>query len=272
MKPKAFSLKVYLAVVLLLSWPFQFIYVFLGQAFRPVLLISMVMSGVAAYVCGRFIFKDGFKSVGWSMGKLRHYLFAFGLPLLLWLAPVFLEHILGLHVVDDWSLGNILKTFITSFCLTLIPAFGEEFNWRGYLLPRLLERYSSRQALLLHGFITWFWHLPVVVVMGLSLKGNPLVTVPTVALISLIPTIMHAIVFAYVWSISKSIFASTVYHSVFDEVRDSLQNLIGFGPIVVIWQMVLLTLLGLTILIRNRLLVGEFGIGKHLKKQQTLAE
>ena len=45
-----------------------------------------------------------------------------------------------------------------SFAITLVPAFGEEFSWRGYLLPRLLKRFTTRRALLVHGFVTCLWH------------------------------------------------------------------------------------------------------------------
>jgi hypothetical protein len=39
-----------------------------------------------------------------------------------------------------------------------------------------------------------------------------------------------------------------VYHSAFDEVRDTLEGSVGFGPLAHNWQMVVLTILGLVIL------------------------
>jgi membrane protease YdiL (CAAX protease family) len=125
---------------------------------------------------------------------------------------------------------------------------GEEFSWRGCLLARLLARYSSRRAQILHGFITWFWHLLFVVVIGLQLGGNPIVSVPLALTVSLIPTVMHAVVFAYIWSTTQSLAVATVYHSAFDEVRDTLEGTIGFGPLTENWQMVVLTILGAMLL------------------------
>ena len=112
------------------------------------------------------------------------------------------------------------------------------------MLPRLLERYSQRKALLLHGFVTWFWHLPFIFVMGREMAGNLWISIPLVILISLIPTVMHAIVFAYFWSVSGSIAVSTVYHAAFDEVRDALESKVGFGPLVEPWQMISLIIFG----------------------------
>lgn len=55
--------------------------------------------------------------------------------------------------------------------ITLIPGFGEEFGWRGYMLPHLARRHSPRKALLIHAFIWWAWHLPAWVGMGARVQG-----------------------------------------------------------------------------------------------------
>ena len=241
----SFSIRTYLLIVFALSWPFQLAYLALGNAYRPLLLASMIMVSVGTFVAGRFVFRDGFARAGWSWGKPRHYALAFGLALVLWLLPSLVERGFGIYAGSSVGIGTILSTFALSFVVTLLPAFGEEFGWRGYLLPRLMARYSARRALLLHGAITWIWHLPVVVVMGTQLGGDPLLAVALIIGISLIPTIMHAIVFAYIWSSSGSLAVTTVYHAAFDEVRDSLDETIGLGTLGQNWQMLVLTVLGL---------------------------
>jgi hypothetical protein len=59
---------------------------------------------------------------------------------------------------------------------------------------------------------------------------------------------MHAVVFAYFWSTSGSLLVATVYHSSFDEVRDSLEESVGFGVLAENWQAVVLTILGTLLL------------------------
>jgi uncharacterized protein len=47
------------------------------------------------------------------------------------------------------------------FVVGLIPCFGEEWGWRGYLIPRLLPL-GVWPALLLSGALWAFWHAPLV--------------------------------------------------------------------------------------------------------------
>lgn len=202
------------------------------------------MAGVGTFVSGRFVFRDGFDGAGWRVGKPSHHAAALGLALFLWLLPVIVENAFSLRTGDKPPWASIAVTFASSFAITLLPAFGEEFSWRGYLLPRLLKRFSVRRALLMHGFVTWLWHAPFIVTMGLQIGGRSEVSLPLVMAVSLIPTVMHAIVFAYAWSMSGSLLVATVYHAAFDEVRDTLQESIGFGALAENWQAVVLTILG----------------------------
>ncbi|MCU0344158.1 MAG: CPBP family intramembrane metalloprotease [Ignavibacterium sp.] len=248
---RPFSVKIYLFIVIICSWPFQFIYGLGGEAFKPVLLLSMIMVSVGTFVSGKYIFHDGFNNAGWTWGKPKHYAYAFILSLFLWLFPSIIEQQLGIyHPSQSANAGEILTAFLFSFVVTIIPAFGEEFGWRGYLLSRLFSKYSQRKALLLHGHITWIWHLPVLVILASRIEDNLLLTIPVILIISLVPTVMHAVVFAFIWDRSKSLAVATFYHAAFDEVRDSLQNSVGFGILGQYWQSLILTIFGSLILLK----------------------
>lgn len=252
---RPFSLTLYLLIVFVLSWPPQIAYALWGN--DPVsgyLLssLSMVMVAVGTFIAGRWVFRDGFKNMGWRWGKPKHYLAVSGLALFIFGAPVLLENLLGLHSLPaDVSGWAILGSFLTSFVLTLIPGFSEEFGWRAYMLPRLARRFSLRQALLIHALIWWAWHIPALVRIGSRVEGaqaNVWISVTVTLLVSLLPAMMNAILFAYVWTASQSLAVASVYHAAYDEVRDALQRGIGFGSLVSIWEMAVTLIFGAVLL------------------------
>jgi uncharacterized protein len=248
---KSFSAGRYLLIVILLSWPFQFWFVCKAEtAFDKYLYssLSMVMVTVATFVAGRFLFKDGFRNAGWNLGKPIHYITVLLFALFIWLLPVAYEIVSGISKPHDTTEAiPVVMMFLLRFVATLVPAFGEEFGWRGYMLPRLAERFGARKGLLVHAFIWWFWHLPVIVGMGLlnnDVSTNQWINVAVISLVSIIPSMLHAVIFAFIWSKTKSLAVVTVYHAAFDEVRDTLESSVGFGPLVNNWQMAVIIITG----------------------------
>jgi membrane protease YdiL (CAAX protease family) len=66
--------------------------------------------------------------------------------------------------------GILVAPFINSFF-----TFGEEFGWRGYLLPNLMPL-GERKAYLISGIIWGLWHAPVIAMghnFGLDYPGAP---------------------------------------------------------------------------------------------------
>ena len=57
--------------------------------------------------------------------------------------------------------------------LTVTDGLGEETAWRGFALPRLLERHRALTASLLLGLVWGLWHLPLVFTEGSGLFGQP---------------------------------------------------------------------------------------------------
>lgn len=45
---------------------------------------------------------------------------------------------------------------------------------------------------------------------------------------------------------------ATIYHAAFDEIRDTIDTSIGFGPMVQVWQMLLLTIIGAILLWKGK--------------------
>lgn len=247
---RPFSLKIYLLIVFALSWPIQIAYIRWGTTpltRYSLSSLAMVMVTVATYIAGRYVFRGSFANAGWHWGKPRHYVAVMGLVLLVQVVPILVEMRMGMRTHLSMSLMGLMPIFVLRFIATLIPAFGEEFGWRGYMLPHLARRYPIRKAVLIHSLIWWSWHIPILVGMGLHLKGihgGVAVQVLVVLLVSLIPGMMHAVVFAYIWTATQSLAVVSAYHSAIDESRDTIEASIGFGPLADPWESGVYTLLG----------------------------
>jgi membrane protease YdiL (CAAX protease family) len=254
---RQFSLGVYLLIVFGISWPLQIAGLIWATDFFSSyawLSASMVMVAVGTFFAGRYIFRDGFANAGWRWGKPRHYLAVLGLIVLLWAFPTLIRMLVGALEPGDLDRTKMVWLFVLPL-LTVIPGFGEEFGWRGYMLPHLARRSSVRKAVALHALIWWAWHLPVLVGNGIqagvagaetgtSAALSAVVTVATTVIVGVIPTIMHGVVFAYIWVRSDSLAVATVYHAAYDGVRDSLNMVAGLPAMVGVWANVLLTILG----------------------------
>ena len=71
--------------------------------------------------------------------------------------------------------ATLLATLLISPWINGIFGFGEEFGWRGYLLPKLLPL-GKWKAYLLAGMIWGVWHAPLIMV-GFNYPGYPILGV-----------------------------------------------------------------------------------------------
>lgn len=81
--------------------------------------------------------------------------------------PMPLSTLLLIQGVQAIFLGPIMN-FVT--------CFGEEWGWRGYLLPKMSEKFSTIPMLLINGVIWGLWHAPLTIVghnYGVGYVGFP---------------------------------------------------------------------------------------------------
>jgi membrane protease YdiL (CAAX protease family) len=183
--------------------------------------------------------KEGFKDVGFRIGNLKYYLFAFLLILFMVPLEVFLSLLLGVaryndklltisqgavQLGEDWKFAllfgfknlslpffilNNLASMLVASIIGIIFAFGEELGWRGFLQNKLFARMRMIPGVIILGLIWGFWHLPV------NLMGYQPTANPKLSAFVLFPifTICFSTILAWFYIKSKSIFLVSFLHS-----------------------------------------------------------
>jgi hypothetical protein len=119
----------------------------------------------------------------------------------------------------------IVPLLLVALLLESVLGFGEEYGWRGYLLPRLMPLGEVPASLLL-GIVWGVWHLPVVLA-GVLIGGYPLwmvapIHVAVVALAS----------FPYTWLAQATGFSpavAAVFHGSTNWAQQRLLTFLVFG-------------------------------------------
>jgi membrane protease YdiL (CAAX protease family) len=148
------------------------------------LTLGMYAPALAAVLMRLFISKEGLRRALGPLPSLKIGLAAVLLPLAFVLILIAIVTMINVgEPTPGKPMGSLLAilTFVGVPIGTLL-AFGEEFGWRGYLLPKLLPLGEVKAALIV-GLIWGPWHLPVLIV-GLNYPRQPIIAVLAVFLLS----------------------------------------------------------------------------------------
>ncbi len=210
-----------------ISWATWLILGALGIPFRTRTAIGMFGPAVACLLV-RLIRREGFTDAGLSVfgpgvrGAGRLYLAAYFVPLALliigigiallagvqlWILPDYLR---ALHLSLPIFVLISLSTLTLGVLTTMVFTFGEEFGWRGYLLPRLSPLGGTTAAIIV-GVIWGLWHAPLIFLYGYeyndlhSLLGVFMFVLPSTSL---------SIILAWLRFRSGSIWPTVLAHAV----------------------------------------------------------
>lgn len=228
----------YLAVVFLLSWVLDLVVYLQGglanaRTFQVLVGLQMLVPAAVALFFRRNVSREGFGGSGLRWGKKRYYLVAVGV-VLGWLAlsiglsalTPWLQldvHLDKLHALaakaaamgkpiglgDPALLGVLFVQMALLGAVLGLPAyFGEEYGWRGYLLPHLMPLGRTR-ALVLHGLVWGLWHAPIIA-MGYNYPGHPVLGI----LFMTAFCVLVGVVYAWLYYASGSIWPACLAHGV----------------------------------------------------------
>jgi len=164
---------------------------------------------------------EGFRPVGWSLGKLSDWVLAVLLPLLVLAATLPISIWLGYAafaptsptvksvMADPLKLALKLAIYLT---ISIPFAFGEELGWRGYAQPRLIRQFGLVKGLFLLGLFWGAWHTPIYYAMGVYPKhpiAGPFVMTPIDNILAVVPM-------AWFYLRSRNIWLPTFLHAFAD--------------------------------------------------------
>jgi hypothetical protein len=177
---------------------------------------------LAALIMRLFVSREGVKRTLGFMRPWRYYAVAVAAPALFIASVIVVAHVSGLgRFRPSHPLGLAVPTVLFIGGAVGLPlTLGEEYGWRGYLLPRLLPLGEVRATLILA--IVWaMWHVPILLI-GLNYPDQRLVMVlPVFAL----TVVLLAFPFTWMYLESRSsVMAVAVMHSVLNATGDTFTS------------------------------------------------
>ncbi|MFP4498887.1 MAG: CPBP family intramembrane glutamic endopeptidase [Vulcanimicrobiota bacterium] len=176
---------------------------------------------IAAVFMRIFISKEGLKGSLGIIRRPKYYLIALFAPIIFTGILLFFVNLTG-QGVFTWAVSYTVPVFVLMLMwksIQQIPlGIGEEYGWRGYLLPRLLPLGEIKATIIL-GIIWALWHLPMMV-MGLNYPGaNVIVS----SIIFVVFVIVASFPFTWLFRASTgSVLVVTLMHITLDVFTDVL--------------------------------------------------
>jgi hypothetical protein len=164
----------------------------------------------------------------WRVG-IRWWLFALFFMVVPSVAALYVYHLLGGPAVDWSGLEPLYKIVPMFVFLTLAAGIGEEFGWRGFLLPRLQTRHNALVSGLIVGVAWATWHVPLFFIEGTSQYEQRLAG-------GLLPVILGYAVFVIVQSVQftwlfNNTKGSVLLAAVFHGASNAWAGYLGMGNI-----------------------------------------
>jgi membrane protease YdiL (CAAX protease family) len=248
------GIAVFLVLAFGLAWALEILLRPAGVNLLTRSALAMFAPAVAAYLVRGPLLREGFRDTGASFNftKWRFYAIAYAISPAALAVGFCLALLLGeqhwaldanihqlarqlpiqhlqpgetrVHIawVTFWAgLGN---AFTAAILLNSIFTFGEEFGWRGYLLPRLAPLGGVTAAVVV-GVVWGLWHAPIILLDGYNFPGYP---IPGVAAMILF-TVPLSIILAWLRLESRSVWPGVLLHAAINAQAGVVLLLLSHG-------------------------------------------
>ncbi|HEY4718468.1 MAG TPA: type II CAAX endopeptidase family protein [Anaerolineales bacterium] len=209
-----------------------------------VLVVVEGRKGGLRELLGRFLI--------WRVG-LQWWAIALFFTVIPSVAALYLFNLLGGPPVD-WSGLPPLYTVVPLFImLTIAAGIGEEFGWRGFLLPRLQTRHNALVSSLIIGVMWAIWHIPQFFIEGTFQHdlGSQAGLLPAILTYSVF-VIVSSIQFTWLFNNTRgSVLMAAVMHGAsnawggyIDVYRGYFGGILTFGAVSVLVTIIIVLIAG----------------------------
>ena len=192
----------------------------------------------AAHLLTRLLTKEGFQNCYLGVhfkGNAKWYfasvwvklLESLVVALLMW--KLYAGNLTITEALADESAKAVIAMILLQIAFSLIvffPAFGEEWGWRGYMMPKLMELMNTPAAILVGGILWGLWHAPLTVAghnFGVDYAGYPWVGIGQMCLMCIA---MNAFL-TLLTEKTKSIYPASFAHMVNNNLGPSVLILLA---------------------------------------------
>jgi membrane protease YdiL (CAAX protease family) len=133
--------------------------------------LGMFGPAIAALIMRRFVSHEPIRGTVGTRRNWRYYAIAIAGPMLLVTVTILIATGTGIAEFDAGKpLWLVYLALIAATPITAVMTLGEEYGWRGYLLPKLLPLGEIRASVLV-GLVWGPWHAPLLFA-GLNYGGK----------------------------------------------------------------------------------------------------
>ncbi|MBC2459170.1 type II CAAX endopeptidase family protein [Clostridium beijerinckii] len=208
--------KVYIITVLLITWIITIMLFINPNIGKNDFALIMFIPAILAIIFNKItndhqanLFKDT---------TLKSVLFGILYPIVFIGILSFIAQLTGVGNIiinKEFTFKSII-ILIVSVVVGLFLALGEEYGWRGYLLPRLTKDYGKTKATIIVGIVWGLYHIPAVFLLAKATGiGNPLF----LCVIQAFAAFTYSFPSSYCYYSSRSLLPVLFLHSVWNVVN-----------------------------------------------------
>lgn len=208
--------KVYIIAVLLITWIIT-IMLFINPAIgKKNFALIMFIPGIVAIIFKKITNEQRVNLFKNTTSK--SLLFGIFYPIIFISVCSLIAQFTGIgHIIINEKIT--LKTIITiivTVAIGLLSAWGEEYGWRGYLLPKLTKKYDRTKATMIVGIVWGLYHAPAIFMLA---KTNGIDNPLLLCVIQALAAFTYSFPSAYCYYSSNSLLPVLFLHSVWNTVN-----------------------------------------------------